>query len=205
MAIGDGQRRSKAFQNSVQAMTVERYLDRLKGVGWFEGRSERATQALAVRVRKAFADKASHAFYALADTSFDAECIEATGPDEECSYHSVLMQLAEVSRGGFRPENLREEVDFEEGIARVSFELDGESFEREFEQEDDWFSPEALELVNDALESVGRDERFIPLPPCDQTLSVCFITQDTYDAAVDIGLIPDAEMYALEDEPSVDV
>lgn len=196
MATRDELRR---FRDKVRTINADQYLTRLKKAGWFEGQSERAIQAIARRVRRAFASNPGEAFYALADVRFEVDCIE-----EEGSYEGALMQLSEVSRGRFRPDDLRDDVDFDEGVARISFELDGDSFEREFEQTRGWFSDEALELANEALEATDCDERFIALPRNDVTVDICFVQQEIFDRAVDMGLIPDADVFSLDDETSVD-
>ncbi len=60
--------------------------------------------------------------HVLAVTGFDPECIEGSGADEPCSYHSVITQLAEASYGTFAPVDLRDELDETAGVApRVSF------------------------------------------------------------------------------------
>jgi hypothetical protein len=197
-------KRVKAFRDSVAGLDIETYLRRVKDSGWLEGRNERAADALEQRIRDSFAKNPASAFYALADTSFDAECIESSGPNEECSYHSVLMQLAEHSRGLFRPEELSDEVDHDEGTARLAFELEGEIFEREFAQNEDWFSNEALELVNEALEASGRDERFLALPASDQVMHLALVSQEVFDRAVDLGAIVDSDFYPIDDDLSVD-
>ncbi len=161
------------------------------GRNWVARRSAGGrAQRLQAAVTDAFTREPRYAFYSLAVTSFDPECIEGSGADETCSYYSVVMQLAKASSGKFAPTDLRDQLDTAAGVARVSFNHRGKHFECEVAWEDDWFQPPVLDLVNKAIKAGRAKEQFIPLPPCDQTISLVLVPPALYKKAMSAGLIP---------------
>jgi hypothetical protein len=53
-----------------------------------------------------------------------------------------------------------------------------------------------MDLPNKALEDCGVKQRFILLPPDDQTAGFVFIPPEIYDAAIRVKLIPSHEEVA---------
>lgn len=176
-------------------MNESNFWTTLGEIGWLALLSEAEHVRLQGAVREQFVRDSKYAFYALAVTVFDPECIEGTGPNEACSYYSVLLQLAKASGGCFQPLLIHDELDYELGVARVSFEHYGHAYSIEVSYQDDWFQQEVLDLVNRALRESGCDRQFLPLPPCDQTVSLCFVPADVFDRAVRKGLIPEVEFF----------
>jgi hypothetical protein len=166
------------------------FWSKLEKIGWFDAVHETERTRLRTAVADAFTRDPTYAFYSLAVTSFDPECIEGSGPDDSCSYHSVVTQLAKASYGKFAPTDLCDELDKEAGVARVSFKHGGKVFSCEVPWEDDWFQQPVLDLVNKAVKAVKAKEQFIPLPLCDQTISLVLVPPSVYKKAVSAGLIP---------------
>jgi hypothetical protein len=75
-------------------------------------------------------------------------------------------------------------------VARVSFQHGGKLFQCEVPLEDDWFQQPVLDLVNKAIKASKAKEQFIPLPLCDQTVSLVLVPRSLYKKAVSAGLIP---------------
>src|SRR5262249_59804169 len=96
------------------------------------------------------------------------------------TYHTVLRQLAQASSGRFAPEELTDELDDEEDIARVSFRHGGKFYSCEVPWEDDCFQRPVLDLVNKAMKAGKAREQFISLPPRGQTVSLVLATPALY-------------------------
>lgn len=171
-------------------MTLDEFWSKLEQVGWLRDIPDSERNRLQDAVADHFTRDSKYAFYSLAVTSFDPECIEGTGPTDACSYYSVLNQLARSSYGRFSPTDIHDELVNDNGIARISFKHASTLFQCEVPWEDDWFQEPVLELVNQAIKKVEVKEQFIPLPPCDQSVSLAFTTPSIYKEAVRAGLIP---------------
>jgi hypothetical protein len=171
-------------------MTEGEFWRRLVEIGWLDAVPIGQRTRLRTAVADFFTRDPRYAFYALAVTSLDPECIEGSGPEEKCSYYSVVSQLAKASYGKFAPTELRDELDTKAGVARVSFRHGGKIFSCEVPWEDDWFQEPVLDLVNKAIKAGKAEEQFIPLPLCDQTVSLVLVTPALYKKAVSAGLIP---------------
>jgi hypothetical protein len=95
-----------------------------------------------------FRPRSENCFSGFSDTRFDPECISGSGPEEACSYHLVITQLAEASYGQFASVNLVDSFDLEAEWVSISFEHGEKKFQVEFHQENDWFGQQALDLMN---------------------------------------------------------
>jgi hypothetical protein len=179
-------------------MNKQQYWEALNAIGWFgllpEDERHRAQNAL----HHAFDHDPKLAYFSLAVTSFDPECIEGDGPDSLCSYHSVLQQLAEASYGFFTPSHIHDELDEVAEVARVQFDHAGHHFAIEVPWESDWFEYDVLVLVNDAIKWSGATVQFMPLPSIDQRVSLALIPPATYRKAVKAGLIPAEDQFPTE-------
>ncbi len=171
-------------------MTEGEFWSKLAEIGWLDAVPEAERTRLRAAVADSFTRDPRYAFYSLAVTSFDPECIEGSGPDDSCSYYSVVSQLAKASYGKFAPTDLSDELDEGAGVARVSFQHGGKVFSCEVPWEDDWFQQPVLDLVNKAIKAGKTTEQFIPLPLCDQTISLVLVPPSLYKKAVSAGLIP---------------
>ena len=169
------------------------YWHRLQACGWLDAVPATEHRALRERIGEALRERPQVVFQALAATALDLECIEGSGPDELCSYHSVLRQLAEASGGRFQPEDILDEVDPALGVARISFCLGEYSFHREVPYQDEWVQPGIFEMVNHALETVGEPSRFHRLPADSQFAHLAFVPESVFQKAREEGLIPAAD------------
>jgi hypothetical protein len=176
-------------------MTEEEYWSKLEQVGWLDAIPNPERTRLRAAVADAFSRDPKYACYSLAVTSFDPECIEGSGPDEACSYYSVVTQLAKASYGKFAPTDLHDDLDEGAGVARVTFQHGGKVFKCEVPWEDDWFQQPVLDLVNKAIKASKAREQFIPLPLCDQTISLVFVPPSLHKKAVSAGLIPRRHLF----------
>ena len=75
-------------------------------------------------------------------------------------------------------------------MARVAFRHRGKVFKCEVPWGGGTFQQPVLDLVNQAIKAGQTEEQFIPLPPCDQTISLVLVPPALYKKAVDAGLIP---------------
>jgi hypothetical protein len=193
----DGQQQEyRKWSEQIEQPTSEDYLSRLEESGWLEAVGSERAEELRDRLTTALKENPSYSFYELADTEFDADCIEEAGTDDSCSYFSIIMQLAHDSRSLFEPTSVTDRLDREAGTASVSFEHRGKSYSCEVPFKDEWFQEPVLQLVNEALSESGTMNRFIDLPSCNQTLSLALIPESVFTQAVQLGLIPDVRFYA---------
>jgi hypothetical protein len=65
--------------------------------------------------------------------NFDAECV-----DDEKIYNSLVNQFTQLSKGKFVLKNVESSVDFDDEIAKISFEYNGVKFNWDIIFEDDW-------------------------------------------------------------------
>jgi hypothetical protein len=172
------------------------YWHKLQACGWLDAVPASEHRALRERIGEALRERPQVVFQALATTSLDLECIEGSGPDELCSYQSVLRQLAEASGGRFQPEAILDELDPALGVARISFCLGELSFHREVPYRDEWVQPGIFEMVNGALELVGEPSRFHQLPADGQFAHLAFVSAAVFERAREDGLIPEDALSA---------
>jgi len=83
--------------------------------------------------------------------TLDAECIEDRG-----DYVRVFRGLERLFQGEMPLVDLEDEVEIEETHARVAFKAHGESFEKSFEQVDDWLSDCSIDLWAHAVETIRQ-------------------------------------------------
>lgn len=174
-------------------MRFEEYLEGLERTGWLGDAEADEQSRLRDDLQRAFSgqDRASVEVYEqLAVASFEAECIEEEGPSMYASYYSIIELLADSSFGAFSPEEIHDELDREEQLARVAFNHRGRSYGVEVPWEDDWFQPQVLEEVNRALADAGEKRRFQVLPSRGQQALVAFVSPEVLTNARDAGLLP---------------
>jgi hypothetical protein len=85
----------------------------------------------------------------------DAECIEDRG-----DYARIAERMRELAQGELPIENIRDQVDIENGDAWVEFELNGETIHWGARVKDDWIDPEILSNFCRLLEQQGGERRF---------------------------------------------
>jgi len=180
-------------------LSLAAYWAKLAECGWLAELTPREQAELRDRLTKGLTDNPDSAFYELAVTALDVECIEGSGPDEICSYHGVIQQLARASAGLFSPEEIKDELDEREGKARLSFRCGGQIFSCELPYQSDFVEEGAIDLVNEALAATGEPRRFVPLPVDSQVVFFALISPETYERTRQAGLIPpDDYFFSIE-------
>lgn len=87
------------------------------------------------------------------------------GIGSDSAYALLLGQLAQISRGGFRPTDVSDDFVFgEDRPVTLAFTLDGERFSTQFDYRDDWYDPSALEAVAAALDETEAAGGFYFVP-----------------------------------------
>ncbi len=141
------------------------------------------------RVRKAtrmgFENNPATAFLGLATDAYDAECIE-----NDDDYVNLMKAFVSASSGRFKPTKVRDSVDFDEAVAKLSFDFAGQHFEAEFECEDDYVDADFDKVIEKALKAAGVAERFFYLPGHDQCGYLVYVRPEVYKRAVALGVIP---------------
>jgi hypothetical protein len=199
--FGEQIENSLAFREGLDGMSAHDYFDRIVESGILDGCGVERLQSCEDAILEEFESNPGDAFYALAAVSFDKECIEGSGPGEPNSYYCIIEKLAAASQTLFQPTNVIDEVDFDEDHAKLSFKHEGDRYKREFEQEENFFSKEALQLMNKALAASGCDERFISMPTTeqDENCYLAFTSSVTYARAIGLGVVPNVAVYIEDD------
>lgn len=168
-------------------MTEQAFWTKLTKIGWLKYVPKQRHAEIRSRFKKAFKSDPDWVHLALHQTGFDSECID--GPK---SYCQLLRDLATDSNGIFRPTQIKAELvkKGRKASINVSFRHKGKAFSCVVPFETDWFQHEVLDLVNQALESSGREERFIVLSTNDQLMFLVIVPPAVFDKAVEAGLIP---------------
>jgi len=165
---------------------LEDWWTRLEQSGWLAEVSESESS----RIREAFAGQAadlSQAFHVLSPAGFDAECIDDSGDYERW----VISAYSKASTGAFTPTKVKDRLSRRAGTATISFQAGGRKFSTQFSQEDDWIADEVHDFLNEALAALGEKRRFHLLPTGDQTGEIVCVRPETYQRAVEAGLIPE--------------
>lgn len=140
------------------------------------------------RIKKAtrmgFESNPATAFLGLATDAYDVECIEN---DDDVN---LVKAFVSASSGRFTPTKVRDSVDFDEGVAKLSFDFAGQHVEVEFECEDDYVDADFDTVIEKALRAAGVEERFFYLPGHDQCGYLVYVKPEVYKRAVALGVIP---------------
>lgn len=83
--------------------------------------------------------------------TLDTECIEDRG-----DYTRVFRDLERLFQGEMSLADLEDEVDIDQGRARITFSTHGQPFEHDFEQQDDWLSKEAIGFWGSVVSSIRQ-------------------------------------------------
>ena len=83
--------------------------------------------------------------------NLDMECVDGSG-----SYVEIVRNLARISGQGASVTNIADEVDFDEGTAWVSYEVDGVAMKHVASVNDDWADPDVVVRIMQDLERGGR-------------------------------------------------
>lgn len=123
---------------------------------------------------------------------YDAEASQVP-----CGHETVVFRLAEVSRGVFQPDGVREDFVAAErgggGRYRLTFVNAGRVYQVSFDNENDYYHPSAVtDGANRALRDAGRPEQFLRLSTSDQMAAWLFAVPDqARQAAAELLLLLD--------------
>jgi hypothetical protein len=172
-------------------VTERTYWTRLTKTGWLKYVPRKQHAELRARLKEALkSDDPESAYLVLCQAGFDAEWID--GPE---SYCELLRFLARDSNGAFHPTRIKSEyvrVGRKASI-KISFRHKGKSFSCVVPFVDDCVEPEFMDLVNQAMEAGGCEERFIEVPPKGQLVFLAVVPPHVFNKAVKAGLMPPAK------------
>ncbi len=152
-------------------------IETLEGIGWF--RSVESIKKKEITGKLLESTNLTNFLYNLTICSFDTECIVENG-----DYVSIVKYLAENSSGKFNPTEITDEIDFENtNTAKIKFKHNEREYFITVQNQDDWFQPEVLDLVNQAVLDSGSEEQFMTLPIQDQCANLVFVPAETYEMA----------------------
>jgi hypothetical protein len=114
---------------------------------------------------------------------FDTECIEDDG-----SYVRIAERMAELTQGGLVLENVRDQVDPEEGTASLDFEQSGKRVHISFEVNDDWADPAVFSHFVQMLEVSDPAKVFLYYDTQGQDCVIACVTRDQFAALRKAGV-----------------
>ena len=171
----------------------EEFLQGVEAAGWREELPEDAWQALCERTKRCVAE-GDRPYMGASDYIFDTEMIDGVGrserPGELASYSDLLVFLGERSYGRFVPEDIVDVFHDDAQEHEVGFRLGEQTFSTRFAYAGDWLSDAFLDLVTEALEATGVEQRFQVLPVVDQAIHGLFLSDAAYERAQAAGLFP---------------
>jgi len=180
------------YETLIATKDPDQYWQAVVDSGWTRGLPESEVHRLEKAVRETFKEKDLQPFFGLSVIQLDMEYIEDNG-----DYSQFVEELAAASFGHFQPSELEDNLHRDEGRAWVAFTLSGKKFELEFDQDEDWVNAEQLirNLINIALREVGVDKGFYPIPTDSQFADFAFMSEDTFQNARDLGIIPEDDFF----------
>lgn len=87
---------------------------------------------------------------------FDTECIVSHG-----DYIDIARRFTALSKGALVLTDVRDHVDIEEGVAWLSFRIDGKEVRWDLAVEDDWVDPNVFSRFELLLAQTGSQRRYI--------------------------------------------
>jgi hypothetical protein len=180
-------RLAQEYCRAIASMTIDEFLDRWRASGWTGGLPDSRVRELEDRIRGAWVEDPSHAFYELAEFDFDTE-----GFENADDYQSTILGLAERSQLEVQSLN----TDEDGSTFTVTFTCNGRPYTTAFEQEDDWFNTAVLDLLNHVVAAAGTQRRWLGLPVYDQFAHLVLVSETSLDAARDLGVVPSCSFFA---------
>jgi hypothetical protein len=172
--------------------SVDEVMGALEEIGWFEGRDGDSR----ADVRKKLGDcqelTPNELPDALADFSFDTECIDGNPGD----YADIIKEFAHAARSAFAIDDVSD--NFVEGAASVAFRVGDVPYSLTVPFESDWWDPQVSELLDKVAAEHGDERRFVLLPVLDQVAYVAFLKPSTFEAALKRGLLASFQDLAAE-------
>ncbi len=115
---------------------------------------------------------------------FDWEMTDLNTP-----YLSVTKSLASISRGKFSPTQIYDDFNYVADSVHFGFVLNGKEYATTMKVMGDWYSPEFLELIDNALEEQHVEGRFYPVNVDGQANGFMFLTLAQYEVLKARGLV----------------
>jgi hypothetical protein len=162
------------------ANNIKNVVEKFDEIGWFGGMDNSEKVAIKEKLSK------SESLYGFLNNlsvySFDTECIDESG-----DYVSIIENLADCSAGKFKPTEVSDDIDFiTTNTSTIKFTHFGKAYSITIPNQNDWFQPEVLDLVNRAIVESGNKEQFLTLPVQDQCAYLVFVDPDIYELANEI-------------------
>lgn len=114
---------------------------------------------------------------------FDTECIEDNG-----SYVRIAQRMAELTQGSLVIENVRDQVDVDEGIASLDFEYAGKPVHIDFEVKDDWVDPSVFSHFIRLLAQSDPAKIYLYHDTDGQDCVIACVTRDQFAALKKAGI-----------------
>jgi len=114
---------------------------------------------------------------------FDTECIE-----DEGSYVRIAERMAEMTQGALVIENVRDQVDLEEGSANLDFEHSGKHVQIDLKVNDDWVDPAVFSLFVRMLAISDPSKIFLYHDMQGQDCVIACVTRDQFMALKTAGV-----------------
>ena len=111
--------------------------------------------------------------------NFDIEAIEDHG-----AYIDIMKNLGRITRGEIRFENVKDYVDVEQGVAWVSFTLQGKQYKWNLKVEDDWADPELFTKVSQLPTTLKTKGRYTYFSTGGQDMVIGYETPESRDAII---------------------
>lgn len=114
---------------------------------------------------------------------FDTECIEDTG-----DYVRIAKRMAELTQGPLVIENVRDQVNVDEGVANLDFEHCGEPVHIDFEVNDDWVDPSVFSHFIRLLAQDDPSKIYLYHDVGGQDCVIACVTRDQFAALKKAGV-----------------
>lgn len=107
---------------------------------------------------------------------FEAELTNLEDP-----YRALLTELSQISHGAFNPARISDRFAHPvNGLAEVSFSIEGNTYSKHLTTIDDWIDPAFFELINEAVTENNVGGQFYELYSDDDESKFIFLTPEQY-------------------------
>jgi hypothetical protein len=97
---------------------------------------------------------------------------------DEGDYADILKNIKRISKGRLQLNNIKDDIDFAEREAVITFEFDGEQYEWKMELLDDWVAPQFFVELKKLLNNHNTDGSLTIYDVGDQTMHVGWATEE---------------------------
>ncbi|MDP2161859.1 MAG: hypothetical protein Q8K02_15360, partial [Flavobacterium sp.] len=167
------------------------YIKVLKNFNWFDEKSE-VKKIETIKTIKNDLDS-NYSFLALADLSFDTEGFETAE-----SYKKLLKEMIKIAKieNQIKNINVVEKMNLI-NISVITNKNEELKYSVDLNENQDWIDINFIEqLINgQLLPKTNNNKKFLALPAIDQIVKVIFISQNDFEQAKKIGLIPSDDIF----------